>query len=151
MSKQWLITWNPNKWSWTNFDAFQAATMRGERKEQEWTCISKGPRVGDRVFLEVLGQNNIRGIIASGEVVEEPFTETTWRNTDGRMIKVSFDIILPLKYVLPQEILKTHFPETNWSTQRSGIEIRPTSNENSLETVWQCHVDSFKNGSLIKS
>ena len=97
-------------------------------------------------ILEVLGMNTIRGIIASGEVVTEPYLETTWRNTVGRKIKVSFDTILPLGNVLPQEILKNYFPETNWSTQSSGIEIKPTLGKNSLETIWRNHVDALKNG-----
>ena len=151
MTKQWLITWNPNKWQWTDFNVCQAKTMQKERVVLDWTCTSKGPQLGERVFLEVLGKNVIRGIIASGNVVKESYLEMTWRKTIGRKIQVSFDIILPLEYVFPQENLKTFFPETNWSTQSSGIEIRPTLNKSSLETLWQQHVDSFMCGSRIKS
>jgi len=146
MNKQWLITWNPNKWLWKDFYKSQAATMQGECSVHDWTCKSKGPKLGDRVFLEVLGMNTKRGIIASGEVVAEPYLEMTWRNTVGRKIKVSFDVILPLENVLPQEILKTRLPETNWSTQSSGIEIKTALGKNCLETIWRNHVDSFMRG-----
>ncbi len=146
MNKQWLITWNPNKWLWEDFYKSQVATMHGGCSVHDWTCQSKGPELRDRVFLEVLGMNTKRGIIASGVVVAEPYLEMTWRNTVGRKIKVSFDVILPLENVLPQEILKTHFPETNWSTQSSGIEIKTALQQSCLETIWRNHVDSFRRG-----
>ena len=147
MNRQWLITWNPKKWQWKDFDKSQAATMRGKSVVHDWTCQSKEPKLGDRVYLEVVGTGKKKGIVASGVVVTEPYQEKALKDKNARKIGVSFDVILPLDKVLPQELLKTYFPETNWSSPFSGIEIKPPSRKISLETMWQKYVDSIKRGS----
>lgn len=136
----WLLTWNPHKWQWVDYADCLAETTAGRTVIRNWTCINRNVQLGDCVYLEVLGNNVTRGIIASGKVIREPYCEMTWRGKLGYKIDVEFDTILPIEDALPQAKLKDLFPETCWSTQVSGIEIKPSQTRGSLEQLWAEHV-----------
>jgi len=140
----WLITWNPHKWKWVDYADCLAESAAGRTVIRNWTCINRNVQLYERVYLEVLGQNTTRGIIASGKVRREPYCEMTWRGTLGYKIDVEFDTILQIEEALPQAKLKDLFPETCWSTQVSGIGIKPSQTGESLEQLWAEHISIIR-------
>ena len=73
----WLITWNPCKWKWEDYSDCLAEMTLGRTSIHDWTCINRHVQLGERVYLEVLGNNVTKGIIASGYVRREPYYEKT--------------------------------------------------------------------------
>lgn len=131
MSAVWLITWNPERWTWKNYRALCAGTRFRETVIEPWTCMSRKPQLGDEVFLMKTGERP-RGIIGHGRVVKEPYqalhydAERAARGEKVNHIDVKFDRILnyETEEILSQGLLKKQLPKQQWSPQGSGIRIR---------------------------
>jgi 5-methylcytosine-specific restriction protein B len=39
-TRNWLLSWNPSKWTWDTLAADRAKTMIGERADNRWRCGS---------------------------------------------------------------------------------------------------------------
>jgi len=50
-TKNWLLSWNPSRWTWDTLAADRATTISGEKADNRWRCSSSKPHEGDRVFL----------------------------------------------------------------------------------------------------
>lgn len=141
--KTWLLSWNPNNWTWEDFDEAVDLVTIGEDYEMGWSCSSKKINPGDRVFLTILGSGEQNGIIASGVAISNTYESEHWddvkreKGQTSNYIDVRFDCIRDYKnekYLLHSK-LKSLFPEQQWSPMASGISIRDEYCED-LEREW---------------
>ncbi|PJE78894.1 5-methylcytosine-specific restriction enzyme B [invertebrate metagenome] len=121
-----LLSWNPK---YFELDITENGEKRPCRTGDiiRWTCISKHPKNGDRVYLIRLGQKPPKGLVALGTVVREPYQDAHFRHPEKQCgyIDVRFDE-LRLSYdqgLLPTRELERCYPEQRWSPQSSGILI----------------------------
>ena len=139
----WLLMWNPNSWTWDNMNQWIDEINHGVKKTMTWTCSNSHVKVGDQIYLAVCGKGIRRGIVASGTVTQPPFMKPHWdeqKQEEGkqtRSIEVEFDKLVDYRSedILPIEVLQRSFPDQAWSSQSSGIEIRPEYAEG-LSTIW---------------
>lgn len=75
-TKNWLLSWNPSRWTWDTLAADRATTISGEKADNRWRCSSSKPREGDRVFLIRTG-NPPKGVVAVGKVTRAPTKRST--------------------------------------------------------------------------
>lgn len=130
--KAWLLTWNPNNWEWNDYENAAWFTLNGLEHEVIWSCSSTHVSIGDRVYLMMYGVGEQSGIVGSGRVIKESFEDDHWdaeksaKGIKWRKIGVTFDRIINYKTheILKQSVLKTLFPEQQWSPQSSGISIK---------------------------
>lgn len=139
----YLLTWNPNKWEWEDFDDNLKQVRQTGYCEGSWSCGStKKIMPGDRFFLIRLGMPQ-RGIFASGTVISNVFEDAHWESNDNNYstyalyVQVHFDVILdPNKSMLVrQRYTETDNERMNWYPQNSGITI-PSKIAELLENEW---------------
>ena len=140
-----LLTWNPDKWSWPelsrNLEEFRATGVLVGR----WSCgRSKSLASGDRVFFHKQGVRG-RGIFASGYVQGGVFDDVHFADASkrSRYVTVAYDALLdPSTGLLPREALNAEpLNRVNWQTLGGGIRIVPDA-ANALEILWESHVRS---------
>ncbi|MGL4958901.1 MAG: hypothetical protein ACRC49_07895, partial [Plesiomonas sp.] len=117
--------------------------------EIRWSCRSKQPRFGDTVYLIRLGKEP-RGIIAKGVVTQAPFSASDWKNKDQNRSYIKFKL-QGLRQscqagLLPMLLLKAALPDQTWSSQTSGIAIKPDVTA-TLADMWEAGKD---NHSLVQ-
>lgn len=142
-TKNWLLSWNPSRWTWDHLAADRAATMVGEKADNRWRCGSTKPREGDRVFLMRTGTTP-KGIVALGKVTRAPFAAAHWdegRAEAGEMtrfIDVAFDAVRDASTdaIVTLEELERQEPGQEWNPQSSGIEIK-SKPARTLERLWK--------------
>ncbi|MCL4481831.1 MAG: HNH endonuclease [Bacteroidetes bacterium] len=136
-----LLSWNPDKWDWIDLDsAINDLQVTGVYRDS-WSCgINKSIQVGDRLFLIRLGKEP-KGICASGYAISNVYQGAHWSGNKSKLanyISFEYDVLLnPTKdKILGMDILKMGvLAEQHWSTQNSGIMIRPNVAEE-LEKIW---------------
>lgn len=144
LANSWIVSWNPNNWHWEDYASAIQQTRNGQAYSENWSCYSKKPKIGDRVYLLVLGQKQYNGIVAAGYVERESLQEEHWdteKMAQGEKVNkigIQFDRILDYKTspILQQDSLSQKFPNQQWSPQASGIEIKQQYAER-LEDEWQ--------------
>jgi 5-methylcytosine-specific restriction protein A len=135
-----LFAWNPANWEWKNLEQGIDELRRTERTTLNWSCVShRKIKPGNRVFLVRLGSVP-RGIMASGQIVSEPFKAPHWNGEDREIWKVviEFDVLLnpALDRILPLEDLNTgHLAKQSWTPMASGVPILPEVAKE-LEAEW---------------
>ena len=125
MAHTFLLTWNPDK----------GAEPPPPGKIYDWSCYSKAPKEGDRVFLSRVGLEP--GICASGRVVpfrsgdticEDEHWDPERRGKKARYVNVQWDSLSKNPIGDPllsrSELKEGVLGGMNWGPQRSGIEIR---------------------------
>lgn len=138
----WLLTWNPSNWEWKDYQNAVVMTHAGKRYTEEWSCVNTHVKVGDRVFLTMLGTRT-NGIIASGFAITEGYASDHWdpdKAAEGQKtnyIQIEFDWIVDIQKenILLQDQLMQHFPEQKWNPQGSGITIKEDY-LTELEQLW---------------
>ncbi|HHQ4749752.1 TPA: McrB family protein [Aeromonas veronii] len=124
----YLLTWNPDQFS-TGGDGSTAGLLDyREGDEIRWSCRSKQPQFGDTVYLIRLGKEP-RGIIAKGVVTQAPFSDSDWKDANLERSYIKFQL-QELRQscqagLLPMLLLKASLPGQTWSSQTSGIAIKP--------------------------
>jgi hypothetical protein len=148
----YLLTWNPNKWSWEDLEHAIASTRAGKLYRARWNVHAhKQIAVNDRVFLLRQGSPP-KGVVASGVVVNGPYVGKHWdpekQDVDVHHVDVDFDTILdPSKQeVFPRDALFTPGLKAGvWDTQISGVQLPPEIAEN-FEHSWQDWVFKVRKG-----
>ena len=148
----WLLAWNPNSWEWEDLKEACELTRNGNVYNITWSCASNSVKVGDRVYIIVLGTTE-NGIIASGHAISEQYEYEHWdeqKRADGKKnkgIDIELEYIIDPKSNAPlaQSFLKTNFPEQHWSPQASGISIKEQY-VNDLYEEWLKHVSKIQGG-----
>lgn len=136
----YLLTWNPERWEWTELQDDLRAYARKGHLDCRWSCgNTKKIKKGDRFFLIKLGKEP-RGIIGSGVILLKPDRGDSWDvkkpGATSWSIPVRFNTLVdPRAAVLRHSLLKKRFPQQNWSPQASGISINPDIAIR-LEALW---------------
>lgn len=135
-----LFTWNPEKWSWTDFEQNIVELKEKGNVKHRWSCASyKSINVADRFFLIKLGRGK-RGIIGSGYVDSSPSFAKHWNGSEKMTpyVILDFEVLLnpDENSILPIDLLKQgKLNVQQWSPQTSGISIRKEITEE-LESIW---------------
>lgn len=150
--RSWLLTWNPNKFYWEDYNYFVRETQAGNPVDFSWSCSSTHVEAGDRVYLMMLGTKE-NGIIASGTATGVSEEDVHWDDNmadEGktqRYLDVSLDFVadrLTQKY-LPIQKLNELYPNQKWNPMSSGISIKEEYWED-LEELWNKTVEEIKSG-----
>lgn len=143
----WLISHNPDNWTWDNFETKVKSAQEGVKIKETWTCANTHVAIGDRVFLTRTGNKGNNGIFAAGHAVSEVYKgphrdidKATNGETQNK-IDVEFDwIIDPNKEKsLSVDVLKSKLPNQHWSPEGSGIAIDYQVFKQ-LELLWAKHI-----------
>ena len=135
-SNSYLLTWNPEKYHVGGNSGVELGN------EQQWSCNSTKPQVGDRVYLMQVGVEP-RGIIAAGIVTQESFEDKDWGDETKTRKYIKFK---PLAVRNTPEAGQQILNQLNqlsqetginfsWSPQSSGISI-PNKISDKLESYW---------------
>jgi len=138
-----LLTWNPDKWDWSEDDYADAVerTAAGRTFHASWSTGNRrsGISVGDRALL--LRQARDRGMVASGYFSSAIYEDNHWDNS-GRTAsyaKVDFDVVLPVEDRLYTEELIAAIPGVPWNNlMGSGVQVSANSSA-SIEAMWSAH------------
>ena len=141
-TSNWLLSWNPTKWTWTSLSEDRTATLAGGKASNSWRCGSTKPREGDRVYLVRTGTPP-RGIVAAGIVVRTSYEAPHWDRAradagdTARFIDVEFDAVRDAERdeIVQLEELELREPKQEWNPQSSGIEIKKRA-ARTLERLW---------------
>ena len=127
----WLLTWNPKKWNWADYDEAVSLTKSGKGYCISWNCANRHAKVGDRVFMVKLGDRSTpRGIFATGYIVSDFWEDENYSESKDNMIMyVGIILTKILDYrtdnIISIDKLKQLFPEQTWNPRSSGITIIP--------------------------
>jgi len=140
--KTHLLLWDPKKWPWATLEQdIEQVNLTG-RCLQIWGCgnSTKSIQAGDRVFLMKIGEEDPKGIVASGFASSTPYKDEHWndKNKTANYIKVEFDVLLnPYKEpILTLDILNAgNLAAQDWTPQSSGNSINPALVDE-LEALW---------------
>ncbi len=128
----YLLTWNPNRWEWTDIQDAIADIEKTGWHAGGWSS-GRNKRIarGDRVFLLRQGRPP-KGICASGWADSDCFEDTHWdealaeQSKQAIYVNVNFNVILDpdLEPLLPRNELEDGIlSQVHWDTQVSGIAI----------------------------
>jgi len=134
-SNAWLLSWNPEKWSAVEIDKDNYSLALAAGDTLSWRCKSKHPQIGDTAYI-IRTSVDPRGIVAKAKVILESYESTGDEKTasviDIEILQVREDCASGL---LPSILLNTAIPAQHWSTQASGIAIKPANLE-ILNKLW---------------
>ncbi len=125
----WLLTWNPDKWKWEDYEEECEEASKECPITFTWSCASKKVMAGDEFYLIKLGTPP-RGIIAHGIVTEGMFEAGHWQDDKAEKtinyLEGECDTLLNYKTqeILDVSILDEKFPQQFWHPYQSGIRIR---------------------------
>jgi 5-methylcytosine-specific restriction protein A len=141
----YLLTWNPQKWRWTDLTQRIKEIKRKGFCVTDWSCgNNKSIANGSRLFLLRQGEEP-RGIVGAGFAISSPYEEIHWREEKARAgrttmyLKVRWETLLnpETESILPREWLNEGLlSKVNWNTQISGITIR-SEQADVLEERWE--------------
>lgn len=141
---EFILTWNPTRWSMLDrdYDDFADQTGRGHEVEDRWSTGSRtgGIQPGDHAYL--LRQKADRGIIAQGRFVTGVYEDEHWdgSGTDANYAEVAWSVWLPVHERLPTEILKAKVPGVVWDRiQGSGVRVDEAA-AHGLDDLWLEHL-----------
>lgn len=95
-----LLTWNPSKWPWIEFDDDLAEFHDRGHLNSNWSCgNTKRIRPGDRLFWLRQGVEP-RGLFASGWALSEPYLANHWADESALprqtlYVDIDFDALYP--------------------------------------------------------
>jgi 5-methylcytosine-specific restriction protein A len=142
----YLLTWNPQRWSWDDL-VDDLATYRADGVlEGTWSCGStRRIKAGDRLFLLRVGSEP-RGIMASGRAASSVYEDDHWDGTPGRralFVKLRYDTLLDPEQdgVLPVDRLQSgRLASVDWTPQSSGTSIDLIA-ASELEGLWRTFLE----------
>lgn len=141
----YILTWNPERWEWEDFDEVVTRSEKGETISINWSSgNTKKILPADRVFL--YRQANNRGLLGAGYANSKVFLAPHWDGSDkkSKSVDVNWETILPVENVLGVDILLKEIDAVKWnSIQASGISI-PEGYVDKIELLWNQHL--AKNG-----
>lgn len=134
-----LLTWNPEKFPWSDLSRMAKRVRRGERVRDRWSCArSKQIRRGDRLFMLRQGSEP-RGLFASGRALTDWYEGPDWRGPGYcHYVDLAYDKLLdPVRDgLLPRDELRSgKLARMYWDTQSSGPRIPPEVAAE-LERIW---------------
>ena len=154
-NKAWLLTWDPQNRNWDNYAAALEASRFNEKFEVTWNCSNTNVSPGDYMYLMILDNNGVRGIIAAGKAVSKVFEAPHWdykkalKGLKTTNVKVMFDKILDFRtnLVLKIKTLQELFPDQEWNPQNSGVEIKELYVD-ALQELWTELIGKQESGNI---
>jgi MoxR-like ATPase len=139
----YLLTWNPEKWKWTDLDQEIDQLRSGSPVKDRWSALNQSIKPGDRVFLMRLGVEP-KGIMGSGYVASAPYESDHYSGEAGKTqtsIDVQWDALLnpEVEKILPVSKLQDAMPDVHWFPQASGTALTQ-ENHAKLEELWKSHL-----------
>lgn len=134
-----ILTWNPDKWDWTDRQSEIKESSSGAIIDGQWATGNRtqGIQPGDRAYLHQQGA--IRGIVASGYFVSEPFQGEHWDGTAGKtgnFACVVWDRIVSDDDRLDIEELRAVTTNVPWDNiQASGLALTPEDAQ-AIDRLW---------------
>ncbi|NKB68997.1 MAG: hypothetical protein GKR89_18165 [Candidatus Latescibacteria bacterium] len=142
--QSYLLAWNPNVYPWEELPQDAHVVTSGGLRPIRWSCgNNRRPEAGDQAFLIKLGVEP-RGLIGRGTIVRGSFEDYHFRQERARegkkcrYIEILFDSLVDghRKVVVGMPELQLGvLAKQHWSTQISGIQIKPPV-VNRLEEIW---------------
>ncbi|MEA9357258.1 HNH endonuclease [Bacteriovorax sp. PP10] len=143
--KTYLLTWNPEKWKWSDLKEDLNEFQKEEKFIRPWGCgNNKSIKEGDRIFFIKLGKELPRGIMASGYVVKESYLGNHWngeKEKEGLFVDVEFDVFLDPEnehenFIKYEQLMEDDvFKLNSWSVHVSGTVIAEAV-ASKLENEW---------------
>jgi len=134
-SRSWLFAWNPANWDWEALPEHIAQTKAGSPVTLSWSCANRDVAPGDRVWLMRVGKEP-RGVLASGNVVSEPYeaehydAEAAETGKTSMKVDIEFSEIRDVfkdPLISMEDLGRVTIDNQNWAPESSGIEIKPRS------------------------
>lgn len=130
----YLLTWNPNKWSWSSLENDLEKLSKEGILQKRWSCGgTKRIKAGDEVFLMRLGKMP-KGIMGRGIVTRGVFSAEHWNpqraaaGEAANYVKVNFNWLVDFNSAdfISLDELQSHpyMSRQNWTPQSSGINIK---------------------------
>jgi hypothetical protein len=149
----YLITWNPDNWTWTDLEDQARQTSEGEPVDERWS-VGNTKRIlpGERLFLLKQGRELPKGIMASGRTTSTVYEDEHWDEASAGLgetalyVEAEWDTILnvPEEPPLPVSAFQNAaLPGVRWNTQKSGILVHPDVAEH-MEALWKHHVAAIR-------
>jgi 5-methylcytosine-specific restriction enzyme A len=146
----YLLTWNPDRWEWTDLASMVESIARGEPARERWSTGTRTDLApGSRVFLLRQGVEP-RGIVGAGfttsPVYDGPHYDAA-RAAAGdtaHYTMVEFDSLVDVATDPPLARDALDAPplgKFRWDVQGSGVEIDPDT-ASALENAWAKHLGS---------
>jgi 5-methylcytosine-specific restriction protein A len=140
----YLMTWNPEKFHWTDLPELVRKVRSGNSPETDWTSgNNRNLLPDDRFFLFRQGREP-RGIIGSGWITSRHKMFPHWENPkvkmNGNLLR--FDELLnpDAEQILTRDKLLDLKPKEFWGVGSSGIEI-PEDVAAAIEKRWKKLLD----------
>jgi hypothetical protein len=129
----YLLTWNPDEWNDWDLARIAQDVAEGQPYREPWRCGNKSIKPGDRVFLLKQGKHKLVGLIGSGIAISHPYQELhyeegqTGQGKRIQRVRIEFDYLVDgmQEVIIPRHELLARFPQQNWGTRQSGIQIKP--------------------------
>ena len=126
----WLLTWNPKRWNWEDYDDAVKITRIGMGYCTGWNCANSHAEIGDRVFMAKLGGSSTpKGIFATGYVVSGYEEDDNY--DDNKIIVHSIE---PYRTMDGKDMAKYYFADERNNT-RSVVLIDKKGKYNIGDTV----------------
>jgi hypothetical protein len=144
-----LLAWNPDRWSWTNYAADAIAVQAEESLELRWSIGSrKNLAAGSRLFLMRLGREP-KGIIGSGYAVGDVYEHPHWDPARAKRGDIAPRTTIGFDHLLNAEVEPPFDPIScgvevlekfdKWRPQGGGVAMPPDV-ATALEDAWQRHL-----------
>lgn len=150
---EFILTWNPSKWTMSTAEADEAIerTAQGHEVPGRWSTggRSSGITVGDCAYL--LRQHRDRGIVAQGRFESVVYQDEHWDGSgfDANYADVSWTTWLTTDDRLPTQLLKSQVPGVAWDRlQGSGVRV-PERAARDLDVAWYDHLASLGREALF--
>jgi 5-methylcytosine-specific restriction protein B len=151
----YLLTWNPEKWPWTNLPEASKNLRNGVQpqsgdKGARWSVVNHGIKRGDRVFLVRVGAEP-KGIVGSGKAASSVYEASHFSGEQGKQghyVDVEWDTLIDPSIGAPlsiAELKQNVSPDYKWTPQASGLLI-PDDVCDKLEADWARHQNQMGGG-----
>lgn len=148
--KTYLLSWNPDRWTWTTLLSDANDVKRGKGVQDNWSTKSHQIQPGDRLFL-LRQAKEPRGIMASATAISAVWEDRHYSPELGRQGKRCWYVGLEWESllvpgedeILPRQLLNRHeFAGVTWDIRSSGVAI-PEDVAARLKRAWQGHLASL--------
>lgn len=144
-----ILTWNPNRWDWTDLPERVERVRSGTERDMRWSAGgTRNIAIGTRVYLLRQGEEP-RGIMGSGWTTSAVYPDEHWdeeraaEGIDAYYVDWTADILLNPEVTPPLDV--RHLPrgpasKANWRPQASGTSISAEAAEQ-LEAIWSAYTE----------
>lgn len=147
----YLLTWNPDRFEWTDLHADAVAVVQGKAAMSTWSCgNSTAIPVDSRFFLYRQGKRG-RGIVGSGWTTRASFRDLHWdperraKEDQTNYVGIALDALIDPDRIKPmsvEHIVEGPLAAVNWNTPASGIRIDAAA-ASLLDDMWLAHGDGW--------